>query len=75
MKLALRGIMDRDGDIHSWPTLAMTHNDFFAQLYGIDECLRARWRQWDADDPVDFDPGVTPEDRALVEAYVKVAQR
>lgn len=75
MKLGLRGIMDAGGDIHSWPMLAMDHADFFAKLPSLQKGMRARWRQWDVDAKVDFDPGATSEDRANVEAYVRSINR
>lgn len=75
MKLALRGVMGCDGDIHAWPMLLADHATAWRAIPGLDCGLRARWRQWNVGGPVDFDVGATPEDRALVQAYVKVAQR
>lgn len=69
MKLALRGVVDADGDIVAWPTLLAEHLDAFYTLPHLED-YRCRWRQWKAGGPVDFDPGASPEDCARVEAYV-----
>lgn len=36
---------------------------------------KVRWRQWDAEGPVDYDNSrdVAPEDKARIEAWVKAA--
>lgn len=74
MKLALRGIMDADGDIHTWPTVAWDHNDFFFKLPWMADDYRVRFRQWNADGGIDFDPGATAEDMAAVRDYVAAVQ-
>src|ERR1044072_2117790 len=76
MILGIRGIMDKDGSIHTWPTVAMTHSKFFATMPWLREGLRARFRQWhdEAGADIDFDPGVTDEDRRKGERYVRFVQ-
>lgn len=70
MKLAWRGVVDGDGDVVAWPMLLMDHNTAFATLPHLRD-YRARWRQWDLGAAIDFDPGVTAEDKAKVEAWVE----
>lgn len=76
MILGIRGIMDEDGHIHTWPTVAMTHNQFFATMPWLREGLRARFRQWDNEvgAKIDFDAGVSEADRRAVERYVRFVQ-
>ena len=72
MILGLRGFMDADGDIQSWPTLYMQHSDVLAQFGHIVGDYRVRWRQWD-DTPgaaIDFDPGYERADAIKVCEYV-----
>lgn len=73
MQLALRGVVDKDGDIVAWPMLAMDHDEMFAVLPHLKE-YRARWRQWEPGKNVDFDPGASEVDKIAVRAYVKVVQ-
>lgn len=72
MKLGLRGIMDQDGDIHVWPTLAMDHRDFFAAVPYFDDGYRVRFRQWNHEpgSKIDFDRGATREDMLRVCEFV-----
>jgi hypothetical protein len=76
MILAIRGIMDSDGHIHTWPTAAWDHNDFFAMLPWMADDYRVRFRQWNNEPgaPIDFDPGATAEDMAAVRDYVEAVQ-
>lgn len=67
--IAWRGVVF-DGQVWAWPTLLMTHEEAFMHMpmlrnYG------ARWRQWEPGSEVDFDPGASPEHRALVHAWLK----
>ena len=72
MKLGIRGIMDRDGDIHTWPTVAWQHREFFAVLPYLADDYRARFRQWDSEPgaKIDFDPGYERADALRVCEYV-----
>jgi hypothetical protein len=80
MNLGLRGIMDSDGDIHTWPTAAWQHSEFFSTLAGRVVAgrndYRVRFRQWgdEPGSPIDFDPGATRKDMLTVCQYVAAAQ-
>lgn len=69
MKLALRGVMDRDGDIIVWPMLLMDHAQAFQTLRHLAD-YRVRFRQWEPDGKVDIDPGADPADVAAVQRFV-----
>ena len=71
MKLGIRGIIDRDGDIHTWPTVAWQHREFFAVLPYLADDYRARFRQWDSEPgaKIDFDPGYERADAQGVGAF------
>lgn len=68
-----------DGTIWAWPMLLLDHAAAFDTLGHLRK-YKVRWRQWDADSPVDYDNSrddnsrdVTPEDKARIEAWVKAA--
>jgi hypothetical protein len=68
--------MDEDGDIHTWPMLAWDHSEFFHSLPFLSAShTRARFRQWGPDKPVDFDPGVSDEDRKRVLEYIDLLRK
>ena len=77
MNLGLRGIMDGDGDIHTWPTAAWTHDDFFDTVPGqLLEDYRVRFRQWgnEAGSPIDFDAEASRAGMLAVCQYIAAAQ-
>lgn len=60
-----------DGEIWAWPTLIWNHNEALNSDMGFFfKNATCRWRQWSPGEGVDFDPGTSPEDRALVEAWL-----
>lgn len=69
---AWRGVVLESGEIVAWPSLLLTHEDAFAAIPLLSR-YRARWRQWSTDEPVDFDPDTSPEDRAAVKAWIERA--
>ena len=71
MKMAWRGIVDADGDVIAWPMLLLDHCEAFRTMPVLQRDLRARWRQWSPGGAPDFDPGVTPDDQALVEEWLE----
>lgn len=73
MKLALRGVVDKDGDVVAWPTLLMDHSQAFGVLPHLAD-YRCRWRQWEPGEAIDFDPDSTPTDMAAVREYVDSVQ-
>lgn len=75
MQLGLRGVMDADGDIHTWPTLLMDHSEAFATLPHLND-YRVRFRQWgnSPGDPIDFDPGASRADMMRVVEHVAKTQ-
>jgi hypothetical protein len=70
MQLAWRGVVDQDGDVIAWPTPLMDHKEAFYKLPWLAD-YRARWRQWSPDGDIDFDKGVSPEDRAKVIEWIE----
>jgi hypothetical protein len=52
--------------------LLLDHEQAFGKLRHLRE-YTARWRQWTPGGDIDFDPGVSAEDQAKVEAWVKAA--
>jgi hypothetical protein len=50
----------------------MDHNAAFIELPHMRK-YTVRWRQWEPGGAIDFDPGATDADKALVEAWVKTA--
>lgn len=70
MKPAWRGVVLNDGSIWAWPTLLMDHAQAFSALPYLEKNQRARWRQWAADEAVDFDLNVSAEDKQLVRKWV-----
>lgn len=73
MKPAWRGFVF-DGEVWAWPTLLMTHNQAMAQMPMLTN-YDARWRQWEPGGPIDWDPGVSSEDRWLVEAWLEAVSQ
>lgn len=71
MRPAWRGVLV-GGVIWAWPTLLMDHNAAFIELPHMRK-YTVRWRQWEPGGAIDFDPGATDADKALVEAWVKTA--
>lgn len=71
MRPAWRGVV-LDGEVWAWPMLLLTHVEAFAVLPVLSRAS-CRWRQWEPDGRVDFDPGCTDEERALVQAWVDSA--
>jgi hypothetical protein len=71
MRPAWRGIV-WNGTVWAWPTLLMDHEEAFRQMPGM-RAYTCRWRQWSPGGTIDFDAGCTPEDRALVAAWVAEA--
>lgn len=72
MKLAYRGVVDRDGTVVGWPMLLLDHAQAFAVLHHLSD-YQARWRQWEPDGRVDIDPG-GEEHREAIEAWVEAVQ-
>lgn len=70
--LAMRGVVYRS-EVWAWPMLMLDHNQAFMACPMLRE-YTCRWRQWEPGGRIDFDPGATPEDIALVEDYVAKLQ-
>ena len=66
MRLAYRGVVDSDGDIVVWPTLLADHSQAFRTLWHLKD-YRARFRQWNPGEEVDFDAGASDDDKSMVE--------
>lgn len=71
MKPAWRGVVV-NGVVWAWPMLLMDHNTAFVVLTHLRD-YSCRWRQWTADGLIDFDPGCSDADKALVTAWVTAA--
>jgi hypothetical protein len=71
MKPTWRGVVV-DGVVWAWPTLLMTHDQAFAAFPYLSD-YTARFRQWNPGESVDFDSGVSDDDRALVKAWIDLA--
>lgn len=69
--VAWRGVVV-GGLVWAWPMLLMDHNTAFRSFSAL-EYYTCRWRQWSPGGRIDFDPGCSSEDRALVEAWVTAA--
>lgn len=66
--IAWRGLVV-NGEVWAWPMVLLDH----AQAMETISLLRkytARWRQWSPGTAPDFDPGVSAEDKALVETWL-----
>jgi hypothetical protein len=72
MKPAYRGVVV-DGVVWAWPMLLLDHNEAFAKLPHL-ERHTARWRQWSPGEGIDFDPGTSDEDKALVTLWIGANQ-
>jgi hypothetical protein len=72
MKPAWRGVVFH-GEVWAWPTVLFDHRDAFAAWPSLGEGQTCRWRQWEPGGRIDFDPGASDEDKALVEAWIKAA--
>lgn len=70
MRPAWRGVVFH-GEVWAWPTLLFDHNAAFAAWVPLGEEYTCRWRQWEPGGKIDFDRGVSDEDKAKVEAWVK----
>lgn len=68
MSPAWRGVVV-GGAVWAWPMLLMDHNAAFAALPHLRNHT-ARWRQYAPGGRIDFDPGVSDADKALVEEWV-----
>lgn len=67
--VAYRGFVRNDGSVIAWPTLLADHNDFLRTFYAKSDDFAARWRQWEPDGPVDFDPGAPDFAREAVKLF------
>lgn len=68
---AMRGFVDKHGEIWAWPTLLWDHSDALGKMDYLRD-HRARWRQWEPGGRVDFDrePLASDEDKAAVQAFL-----